>query len=168
MAVAIETEKKFIIRIPSVSLLEKEEGYRKSEITQTYFFSPSGVTHRVRKREFENEVIYTETKKTRISKMSVIEDERALSSEEYEELLATQEIIGTPLSKTRHIFHYDSHTIEIDIYPFWKKSCILEVELKSEDEQISLPPYIEIIEDVSGSREYSNYTMSLAFPKERI
>ncbi len=167
MAVAIETEKKFIIRMPDITLLEGEMGYRKSEITQTYFSSLSGVTHRVRKRAFSDKVVYTETKKTRISKMSVIEDERELTEEEYERLLSTMEVIGS-LFKTRHIFLFGGHTIEVDIYPLWKRSCVLEVELEGETEELTLPSYIEILEDVTGSRKYSNHNMSLSFPEEIV
>ena len=167
MAVAIETEKKFIIRMPDLALLEKEAQYRISEITQTYFSCPTGVTHRVRKRVFSDKVVYTETKKTRISKMSVIEDERELTEVEYERLLSTTEVIGS-LSKTRHIFLFGGHTVEVDVYPLWKRSCVLEVELESETEELTLPSYIEVLEDVTGSRKYSNHNMSLSFPEELI
>lgn len=167
MAVGVETERKLVIRMPDISLLEKEEGYRKSEIVQTYFASPSGVTHRVRKRAYEGETVYTETKKTRISKMSVIEDERVLSEEEYNALLASGEVIGS-LSKTRHIFLFGGHTIEVDVYPLWKRSCVLEVELLSETEELTLPSYIAVLEDVTGSRKYSNHNMSFSFPEELI
>ena len=167
MAVAIETEKKYIIRMPDIAELEAEAGYQKSEITQTYFSSLSGVTHRVRKRVFPEKTVCTETKKTRISKMSVIEDERELTEAEYEALLSTLEVIGS-LSKTRHIFLFGGHTIEVDVYPSWSKSCILEVELAGETEELTLPSYIEVLEDVTGSRKYSNHNMSLSFPEELI
>ena len=168
MAVGIETEKKLIIRMPELALLKKEKGYRQSEITQIYFESPSGVTHRVRKRVYPGETVYTETKKTRISRMSVIEEESVISEAEYDTLLRTQRVIGTPLHKKRHIFAFGKHTVEIDIYPEWKKSCVLEVELSDESEELTLPSYIEVVRDVTGSHRYSNHTMSQRFPKELL
>ena len=167
MAIGIETERKFIIRMPELSVLMCETGYRSSEITQTYFASEDGVTHRVRRREYTDRTDYTETKKTRISKMSVIEDERELTAEEYESLLGSHTVIGS-LTKTRHIFLYGGHTVEIDIYPEWTKSCVLEVELSGEQESLTLPSYIEVLKDVTGSRAYSNHTMSQKFPEELI
>ena len=167
MAIGIETERKFIIRMPECSALCAEEGYQASEITQIYFASKDGVTHRVRRRAYKEKTSFTETKKTRISKMSVIEEEHELTAEEYESLLASHTVIGS-LTKTRHIFLYGGHTIEIDIYPDWTRSCVLEVELASEDEGLTLPSYIEVLRDVTGSREYSNHTMSQKFPKEII
>ena len=167
MAIGIETERKLIIRMPDISLLKAENGYRESEITQIYFSSENGVTHRVRKRVYVEKTVYTETKKTRISKMSVSEDERELTKEEYDALTKTAEVIGA-LTKTRHIFTFSGHTVEIDMYPQWTKSCVLEVELGREDEELTLPSYIEILKDVTGSREYSNHTMSQKFPEEII
>ena len=167
MAIGIETERKLIIKMPDFSTIMSEEGYQRSEITQIYFASECGVTHRVRKRVFQNKTAYTETKKTRISQMSVIEEENEISKAEYDTLLSTLFVVGR-LTKTRHIFTYLEHTIEIDVYPEWTKSCVLEVELGSEDETLILPSYIEMLRDVSGSREYSNHTMSQKFPEEII
>ena len=168
MAIGIETERKLIIKLPDISLLAREDGYRKSEIVQTYFSSGDGVTHRVRKRVYEGETVYTETKKTRISKMSVIEDERTISEEEYLALLENHQIFGTPLHKSRHIFSYGGYTVEVDVYPQWTRTCILEVEVESEEVSLTLPPYIEVLRDVSGMKAYSNHTMSFAFPEEII
>ena len=167
MAIGIETERKLIIRMPDPSVLAREADYRKSEITQIYFASGDGVTHRVRRRVYKDKTVYTETKKTRISRMSVIEDEREISVEEYEALLASLTVIGS-LTKARHAFTFQGHTVEIDIYPQWMKSCVLEVELASEEEALMLPSYIEVLRDVTGSRDYSNHTMSQKFPEEII
>ena len=68
----------------------------------------------------------------------------------------------------RHIFLFGGHTIEVDVYPLWKRSCVLEVELLSETEELTLPSYIAVVEDVTGSRKYSNHNMSFSFPEELI
>lgn len=166
MAVGVETERKFIIRTPVLSLLEDQVGYEKSEIVQTYFVSDNGVTHRVRARAGKNATVYTETKKTRISRMSVIEDEVKISEAEYLERLAALKTVGMPVRKTRHVFSYDGHLFEVDIYPGWKHHAIMEVEFSSEDERIQTPPFIEIVREVTGEKKYSNHSMALAFPEE--
>ncbi len=167
MAAGIETERKFIIRKPDISFLEKQEGYGKSEIVQTYFQSQNGVTHRVRRREGLCGTIYTETKKTRLSPMSVIEDEKEITEGEYSSLLSTLATVGKPVHKTRHIFRYRTHTFEVDIYPFWERSCIMEVEFSEESEVIEYPPFIEILEEVTGIKGYSNHSIALSYPKEK-
>ena len=166
MAVGIETERKFIIRMPEIALLAQQPDYAKSEITQTYFDSGASLTHRVRKRESAKGVLYTETKKTRISRMSVIEDEQELSEAEYLDRIATHRQLGTHLHKTRHIFSYGGRLFEVDIYPAWKQCAIMEIEFSSEDECIKMPPFVDIIKEVTGIKGYSNFAMAIHFPDE--
>ena len=100
--------------------------------------------------------------------MSAFEDEREITESEYVAML--QEIApGTvTLHKTRHTFPYFGRTVEIDIYPDWQRSCILEVELESEDEELILPDFINVIKEVTGDKGYSNAAMSRKFPEELI
>lgn len=166
MGKGIETERKFVIVRPDAQTLCRQEGYTVSRITQTYLQSEPSVTHRVRKREYDDNIAYTETKKIRLSPLSAIEEECEIDEATYKARL-TQKKEGTrPVKKTRHTFRYGSHTVEIDVYPEWKKSCILEVELPSEDTPLSLPSFVEVIREVTGDRTYSNASMSKNFPKE--
>ena len=81
-AIPVEIERKYVIRLPRLELLREQEGYNVSEIRQTYLESPSGVTHRVRMRSYPDRVVYTETKKVRIDRISSFEDEREISESE--------------------------------------------------------------------------------------
>ena len=168
MSVGMETERKFIIRLPEIALLEEQTGYTRSDIVQTYFDSEQGLTHRVRKRTGKNGTVYTETKKRRVSRLSSIEDEIEIGEEEYLARLATLKILGSPLHKTRHTFAYGTHTFEVDIYAQWKEHAVMEVEFAREDETIALPPFIEIVKEATGTKEYSNFSMAIAFPSERF
>lgn len=162
----VETEKKLIIEMPQISDMARMPSYSADEMVQTYLASPEGVTHRVRCRVHGGAPTYTETKKVRISAMSAIEDERVIGEDEYRVLLANADEKCHPVLKTRHSFAYDGHTVEIDVYPQWSRSCVLEVELASEDEDFSLPPFIRVIADVTGRREFSNAAMARSFPEE--
>ena len=57
-------------------------------------------------------------------------------------------------------------TAEIDIYPNWKRTCIMETELPSKEHSVTFPPYIRIIKEVTGEKQYSNVSMSHSFPSE--
>ena len=161
----IETERKYIIKMPDFTFLQKCDNYTASNIEQIYLdigFS----THRIRKRAYEDKTVYTETKKIRISTVSAIEEEGEISSEKYNELKKKQ-LKGTEkLEKTRHSFSFCGYVFEIDVYPQWKKSAIMEIELESEDTTPEIPSFIKIIREVTGIREYSNAKMSHAFPPE--
>lgn len=161
-----EIERKFIIALPDLKMLSRLEGYDKSEIEQTYLSSPPHVTHRVRARRRANSVVFTETKKVRIDKMSAYENEREIGVSEYRERLENIKDGTRTLYKTRHVFAYADHMIEIDVYPEWRETAVMEIELSSRDEKIELPAYIRVIREVTGMREYSNAAMSERFPDE--
>ena len=98
--------------------------------------------------------------------MSVMEDERDISEAEYLSLKENIKPGTSPIYKTRHTFLYGNRVIEIDIYPEWRNSCIMEIELASRTEILNIPSFIEIIKEVTGDKRYSNAAMSNEFPKE--
>ena len=55
---------------------------------------------------------------------------------------------------------------EIDIYPFWKKQAICEVETETEDEYYTLPDFIEVIREVTEDKSYTNRSMAFFVPFE--
>ena len=162
----IEIERKFVVEKPNLPLLEKVEGFTKSEILQIYLDSNPGETRRIRKRTFGEGTFFSETRKIRLDKMSATEIERTISEEEFTELSKKRKSGTAPVNKVRYTFPYCGHTFEIDVYPQWKKSSIMEVELETEDENVELPPFVKIVREVTGNREYSNASMSKSFPKE--
>jgi CYTH domain-containing protein len=165
-ALPTEIERKYIIRIPDTETMRKYEGYTESEILQIYLKTESSGTHRIRRRLTDGKAVYTETKKIRIDSMSCIEDEREISEYEFSSL-SNGALKGTaPVRKVRHTFEYKGHTFEVDIYPEWKRTCILEIELSTRTESVEFPDFIKMIEEVTGNRAYSNASMSRAFPKE--
>ena len=164
----IETERKYIISMPSVRVLCSLPEYTHSAIEQIYLESPIGITHRIRRREYEDRVEYTETKKIRVSAISAIEDEREITEDEYNALRRKIKVGTRPIIKSRHTLVVESQLYEIDIYPEWKNSAILEIELSDEGNTVKFPEFIKIIKEVSGLREYSNAAMSRTFPEETV
>ena len=162
----IEIERKLIIKKPDLALLSAMPEYRVSEIEQIYLLSEGNVTHRIRRRTFGDVTRCYETRKTRIDKMSVIEDEGEITGEEYESLKQKIAPETRPIYKTRHAFRYGERVIEVDVYPEWDSCCILEVELGSREEELMLPDFIEVVEEVTGVKGYSNAAMSRRFPPE--
>ena len=162
----IEIERKYIIMKPSVSDMSGYPDYSVSEIEQIYLSSPEGITHRVRRRSFGDVTRYYETRKTRIDKMSVIEDEGEISPEEYARLKENIDVATRPLHKTRHTFRYGEQVFEVDIYPEWSSTAIMEAELQARDTELLFPPFIKVLREVTGIKGYSNAAMSRDFPSE--
>ena len=168
MSIPIEIERKFVIEMPDTSVLSSLPGYSSSDIEQTYLSSDAGVTRRVRARKYMGRTVYTETKKMRIDNMSAHEDEREITRKEYETLLGEIMTGTVTIFKTRHTFDFSGRVFEIDIYPNWRKTAILEVELDSRDAALDIPNFIKVVAEVTGDKQYSNAAMSHEFPKELI
>ena len=162
----IEIEREYIIKTPDIALISSFEGYTSSVITQIYLESTQGVTHRIRKREFADKTVYTETKKIKIDKMSAIEDEHEISEKEFARLAERQKKGTDIIYKTRHTVKYGELLLEIDVYPNWKSHCIMEIELENKDVSVAVPDFIEIVAEVTGDKKYSNASMSEKFPGE--
>ena len=166
MASAVEIERKFIIKIPDMAELSAKSDYTSSEIVQIYLKSAKGVTHRIRSRRFSDKTEYTETLKVRIDKMSVNESESEITEERFLVLKDSIAQGSEPITKVRHTFSFLGHVFEIDVYPAWKSTCIMEVELCSREEKVDFPEFITVLAEVTGDKRYSNAAMSHSFPEE--
>ncbi len=166
MASKVEIERKFIIKMPSAEALQAMPNYSKSDICQIYVESPRGITHRVRSRKYPDRTDFTETVKIRLDKMSADENESFITEERFLEMSKKIKSGTAPLIKVRHTFDWHGHTFEINIYPEWEDTCILEVELTSRDEAIEFPEVITPICEVTGVKAYTNAAMSQRFPCE--
>ena len=166
MPKGFEIERKFKIAMPSTEALLAMEGAQYSDIVQTYLLCEEGVTSRVRRREGRGGVRYTATEKRRITAVTAVENERELSEEEYRALLETADPDLTPIEKRRITVPYGGYLLEVDIYPFWQNTAILEIELPSEDAAFTLPPAIRVIEEVTADYRYKNVSLARKIPEE--
>ena len=164
MSVNTEIERKYLIVRPAEEYLLT---LSRTEITQTYLKNESeGVTERVRKRGLDGKFVYTHTIKKRIDYMSSMEDESEISEEEYLLLLKRADTQMNTIFKTRALIKEGGFTFEIDVYPFWSKQAVMEVELPSEDAEFVLPETVTVLREVTGERAYSNARMARQIPAE--
>ncbi len=161
-----EIERKFLIKMPCEAELLSLDGAFCDEMIQTYLLCDGGLTHRVRRRTHGGVTAYTETKKRRLSDLTCIEEEREIGKEEYEALLRLADPSLSPIEKKRYCIPYGGRLLEVDIYPFWKKSAILEIELPSEEAPFSLPPHLYVLCEVSGDLAYKNLSLAKSVPEE--
>lgn len=164
----VEIERKFIIELPDVEKMREMSGYTFYDITQVYMRAECGISHRIRKRVGESGIVYIETKKRRIDEMSAFEDEAVITEERYLELYSLRDESLRVIIKRRHTFEFLGQLFEIDVYPEWRHSCIMETELKSREELPHIPDFIKVVRDVTGIRDYSNHSMARSFPKEIV
>ena len=152
----LEIERKFLIARPDESVLSRIDGAYKYEIEQIYL--PSGA--RIRKRVCNGEAEYFYTVKQRISDVTRIEHEHLISEDEYKMLAREAGNESAVISKTRWCLPCGEHVAEADIYDFWERVAVVEVELEREDEELELPSVLCVLREVTGEREYLNKAMA--------
>ena len=166
---ALEIERKYLIRMPDVKMLEKLSGTEIWEIVQTYLTDgENGESRRVRIVAQNGAQHYFHTVKRHITNLTRAERESEVSRSEYERLLQDADPQGQPIHKTRYRVPYRDQLLEIDIYSFWQDRATLEIELRSEEQNIQLPEWVEIIRDVSAEKRYTNRQLARHIPMEDI
>ena len=167
MSNVFEIERRYLIRYPE--LRELDQIGEKTEIVQTYLL-PDAVwnTNRVRKRGRDGEYVYTHTRKRRVSSLTRIEEEHIISESEYSVLLGQKDPSRNEINKFRYCCEYKGKMFEIDIFSFWNDRAILEIELSSEDESFELPPFVEVIREISTDGRYTNASLAKEIPFETI
>lgn len=158
-----EIERKYLILRPD--LLNLGTLCRIKEISQTYLTASEGSV-RVRRTEERGKVTFVETAKRSVSALRRIEIERELTEAEYDRRLAARDPRRQTIRKTRYCLPYAGHTFEIDVFPFWSRQAIMEVELKEENEEIKFPPFIKILREVTDDPKYSNHAIARDVPSE--
>ena len=167
-AIPIETERKFLIYMPCLNTLCAQPEIRIQEITQTYLLTDGKKNARIRKINECGNISYIKTVKERISTLSCYEEEKEINEEQYLELLKYADKEKQSINKTRYSFRYGRHIIEIDIYSFWNDRATLEIELKSEDEEFSIPAFIKVVKEVSTDKRYKNTNLAKSIPQDKI
>ena len=163
----MEIERRYLIKMPDLQLLEDLPNCSRVDMMQTYLRrQPDGTEVRVRQRGQNGNFICYRTEKRRLSDTTRVEVDRRIEMGEYVSLLAEADPERRPVRKTRYCLTENSRYYEIDVYPEWDRQAILEIELRSEDEEVVLPEGIRVIKEVTGDPAYTNYEMAKNMPEE--
>ncbi len=163
-----EIERKFLIDYPNLKQLRSMPNCTEVDITQTYLKSRDGIERRVRARGINGDYVYYVTEKKKVSGMKRIETERRLTQDEYLQLLMEADNHLHTIHKTRFCLMENNQYFEIDVYPEWDKQAIMEIELSSEDEEVHVPSFIHVIQEVTDDDSYKNYQMAKEMPKQLV
>ena len=107
----------------------------------------------VRQRGTNGDFCYYYTEKKEKASSVRDEIERKISKDQYIQFLV--EGINT-VTKDRYCFFYESQYFELDIYPDWEDTAILEIELTEEGQEVKIPDWITVIEEVTDNKKYRN------------
>ena len=160
----LEIERKFLIEMPDLEWIAKTQDVEIVYIVQTYLGrTKDGYGNRVREMEKKGVKKYYHTAKKSLHGFTRIEIEKEISKKEYENYLNRKDL--TTLTKTRYVIKLNQLKYEIDIYPFWTKTAIMEVELKSENQVFEIPDFVKVIGEVTNNLDYSNQSLAKKYLK---
>ena len=163
----LEIERKYLIRMPDERMLAAMPGCETWDVVQTYLMDgPDGSTHRVRSILTVGEIHYIHTIKRPLSQLSHEEWEQEVEREEYEALLKKANPGLRPIIKKRYRVPCEGQLLEIDIYDFWQDRATLEIELTSEEEQVTIPDWLCVVRELTGERAYKNRFLAENVPME--
>lgn len=156
----IEIERKYKIRPPKFSHLP---AYRVTDIEQMYLCHPDEREQvRIRRRsQGERSTYYLTTKKFLEAGVRQ-EVERQISWREYLDFMAQRDPARGIICKKRYCFLWRGQYFELDMFENVEGiRWILEVELTESQEEVMLPPFIDVIEEVTNDEAYSNRNFAL-------
>lgn len=153
----IEEERKYIVELTG----KLPEDCIESEIIQTYLSSEQGSEVRIRKRGWEGKYVYVHTTKTRKSDTEELVIERQLNNNLYEMMLGLADPERNTIRKIRRSFIWKGQYFEIDTYLEQLKGLvILETKGITKGEPVKFPPFLKVLEDITGREEYYNCNLA--------
>lgn len=157
----LEIERKYLLaEAPSAELLARF-GARPRQLEQVYLRPTAGAPNRrIRRTTIGDRTRYHYTEKRTISGIVREEREGEIDARTWETLLAEADPERHPVRKTRWVFPYAGHELELDVFEDPPGIVLLEVELSRADEPVELPPELAIVRDVSEDREYLNWSLA--------
>jgi adenylate cyclase len=143
-----EIERKFLVDFEQIEGLD--EG---TSIKQGYIETKDLTVVRVRTRDEDAFLTIKGSNKG----MSRLEFEYSIPLNEAKEML--EKLCSKPIiDKTRYLLNYEGHIWEIDVFYGGNEGLIVaEVELKTENENVILPPWI--IKEVTSEERYYNSSL---------
>lgn len=158
--VSLEIERKFLVGTMPDFRLPEFNFAQKTFIEQVYIKFPWGEETRIRRHTQGISSTYYKTHKA---------DVRPGVNEELEDFIEplnflsmiSYKIPGTgTIFKDRWYFVYKNQYFEFDIFARPKGLYLLEIELIDENDRVELPPFLDIIKEVTGDPEYKNFEIA--------
>ncbi len=153
----ITEERKYIVKVTG-QIPDSIE----SDITQTYLVTEPQSEVRLRKRLWNGMEVNVLTTKKRLSATEQLETERQISNNLYESLLQQADPYRQTIHKERSSFIWKGQYFELDHFlePV-QDLIILETKGMQQNESVVFPPFIHVLEDITGNPKYYNYNLAL-------
>ncbi len=158
--VPLEIERKYLVSNFDFSTIESQ--VQVVGINQVYIHHPVDGMARIRKRHAtDGSATYYYTIKTASGSALVrYEREERISATEYLNLESFREPRRISIAKRRYCFIWHSQYFELDVFVSPAGLTLLEIELTEENDKVELPPFINVVREVTDDPQYSNYNLA--------
>jgi len=158
----LEIERKYLLAGAPTPAELTALGSRPIRMEQRYLRGTAGSpVRRIRRSESNGSVVYTYTEKRNVGGIVREERERAVDAATYDRLLLEVDPDLRPIRKTRHVFEFGGHMLELDVFDEPPGLVLLEIELERADEpEPERPPLLRVIRDVSEEWAYFNVNLA--------
>ncbi len=154
----IEEERKYIVKVTG----PLPDDCIESEITQTYLKGYPNAEERLRKRCWGRKQVYVHTTKKQTAENEEIVTERQINQHLYELMLPLADPNRQTIRKHRQSFIWQGQYFEVDTYLEQLEGLvILETKGIAKGEPVKFPPFLSVIEEVTGNKDYYNYHLAL-------
>ena len=146
----IEHEHKYIVKINGELPADSID----IDIVQTYLVSEKG-------SDWQGKNIYVHSTKKTTADNEVLVTERQINYSLYEMMLSLADPAMRTIHKHRSSFIWKGQYFEIDSYRDELEGLvILETKGIEDGEPIKFPPFIEVVEDITGNTAYFNHSLA--------
>ena len=153
----IEEERKYIIEVTAPLPDDSIE----SEITQTYLQGDPDAEVRLRKRTWGRKQVFVHTTKKKTAENEELVTERQINQSLYEMMLSLADPARNTIHKIRRSLIWKGQYFEVDTYlDKLEGLTILETKGIAQGEDLKLPPFLKIIKEVTGDKDYYNYNLA--------
>ena len=161
----LEIEKKYLTKRPDFGALKRKYGAVPVMIDQFFLKSEKeGGQSRIRNRMQDGYSVYYETKKQQICPGVRREVEKRIPYDLYDYKLSYERNPSrSMIRKQRYYFLWQNQYFEFDLFlkPKHKRGLtLMEIELDEVDQPVCLPPFIEVIRDVTDNPAFTNFSLA--------
>jgi CYTH domain-containing protein len=154
----IEEERKYIVEVTGTL----PDDCIESDIVQTYLTTEPGNEVRLRKRGWQGKYVYVHTTKKLSSDTEQVVTERQINNSMYEMMLGLADPTRSNIHKLRRSFIWKGQYFEIDTFlDKLEGLVILETKGITKNEPVKFPPFLKVIRDITGEKDYYNYNLAL-------
>lgn len=170
MTTKLEIERKFLVKFPtSWSVMAElfDNMIDIKRISQTYLVPEKNQpAARVRKTveglSGETHTVYHFNQKKPTGDTGTHEEtEYEIPEKDYEKALKKANPEKCAVEKTRFVFKYHDQVFELDVFKGHLKGlAIMEIELDDKDETVELPPFINVVTEVTKDKQFTNFSLA--------